>query len=189
MPLPPSLPHLPRRAGALAATAVAVVLSLVLSLALGACQPALTLRNLDARVHGSSLDDFRAWWVAEQAALHGVSRSTVLDWVRAGSSRIDDRASRSGRWDLSTDLCSFAPESGPGFDFRWPCIRHDLAWRNLKRLDRQAGGGIATRARRLRANDRFLTDLEATCRTRSLVERAACFAIAATYAQAVDLAA
>jgi hypothetical protein len=186
------MPHLPLprhgrslRAGAMAATVVAVVLSFVL----GGCQPALTLRNLDARVHASSLDDFRSWWVAEQAALHGVARSTVTTWVRDGSPHLDDRTSRSGRWDLSTDRCSFAPDAGPGFDFRWPCVRHDLAWRNLARLDRQVGGGIDTRARRLRANDRFLTDMEATCRPRSIVERAACFALAAAYAQAVDLAA
>ena len=174
-----------RRARALVATAVALALALVLS----GCQPPLTLATFEQRVHVDSLAELRRWWVGEQAALHRVSRSTVERWVVDGSARLDDAAARSGAWDLSTDGCSFAPDAGPVFDFRWPCIRHDLAWRNLKRLDRQRGGGIDTRLRRLRANDRFLADLGTSCRARPLVQRAACLVVAAAYAEAVDVAA
>lgn len=180
---------LPRRARAIVATALAVVASLLGALVLSSCQPPLTLGTFEQRVHIDPLPDLRRWWVGEQAALHRTSRSTIERWVVEGSARLDDGASRSGAWDLSTDGCSFAPDAGPVFDFRWPCIRHDLAWRNLKRLDRQRGGGIDTRARRLRANDRFFDDLGTSCRDRPIVQRAACLAVAATYARAVDLAA
>ncbi|MEZ5138569.1 MAG: phospholipase A2 [Acidimicrobiales bacterium] len=140
-------------------------------------------------MHQTALADLARWWTTEQAALHHVPPSTIERWVASASARLDDEEARSGSWDLSTDLCSFAPDAGPGFDFRWPCIRHDLAWRNLKRLDRLAGGGIDTRARRLRANERFRADLEASCRARAIVERAACRTLAAAYGRAVDLAA
>ncbi|HRW39507.1 MAG: hypothetical protein KDB04_18630 [Acidimicrobiales bacterium] len=178
-------PRPSRRARAL----IAVALAATIAALLGACQPPLTLASLDRQVHQTSLADLARWWTAEQAALHHVSTSTVDRWVASASARLDDQAARSGAWDLSTDLCSFAPDAGPGFDFRWPCIRHDLAWRNLKRLDRQAGGGVDTRARRLRANERFRADLEDSCRARGTLERPACRAVAAAYGRAVDLAA
>lgn len=180
--MPPTLPS--RRARALLATTIAVALALLL----GACQPPLTLATFEQRIHVDPLADLHRWWVGEQAALHRVPRSTVERWVAEGSRHLDDAASRSGAWDLSTDGCSFAPDAGPVFDFRWPCIRHDLAWRNLKRLDRQRGG-IDTRLRRLRANDRFLADMGVTCRERPVVQRAACLVVAAAYAEAVDVAA
>lgn len=177
-----------RRARAVLATVAAALLALLLAGALAACQPALTPARLDERVHGTSLDAFRSWWTAEQAALHRVPRTTIEAWVRSGDARLDDRASRSGPWDLSTDVCSSGPDAGPGFDFRWPCIRHDLAWRNLRRLDRGTGA-IATRAQRLRANERFRLDLAASCQDRRTVPRAACRLVAAAYGRAVDLAA
>lgn len=173
-----------RRARALLAT----VLVAVLAASLGACQPALTLARLDERVHRTSLAELRSWWTAEQAELHRVPRATIEAWVRRGDRRLDDGAARSGPWDLSTDGCSFAPDAGPSFDFRWPCIRHDLAWRNLRRLDRGTGT-ISTRAQRLRANDRFRADLHDTCRGRPTIQRAACLAVASAYGRAVDLAA
>jgi hypothetical protein len=127
--------------------------------------------------------------VAEQAALQGVPRSTIERWVVTDPGRLDDADARRGTWDLSTDLCSFAPDTGPSFDFRWPCIRHDLAWRNLRRLQAQRAQPIDTRARRVRATDRFLADMVATCEVRTGIARTTCRAVAASYHRAVLLVA
>ncbi len=158
-----------------------------LLLVLSACTPSITLAELDRRVHATALPTFDRWWRGEQAAAHRVSRATVDRWVATSSARLDADAARRRAWDVSTDLCSFAPNAGPAFDFRVPCIRHDFAWRNLRRLDRQAGGGINTRARRQAANRRFLTDLESTCAARPFLQRTACRGIAAAYFRAVSL--
>ena len=154
-----------------------------------ACTPRPTLGELDRLASGTSLTSFDQWWRGEQAAANHVSRTTIDRWVAASSARLDSAAARARRWDVSTDLCSFAPNAGPGFDFRVPCIRHDFAWRNLRRLDRQAGGGIDTRARRQAANRQFQRDLESTCARRPLVQRTACRAVAATYYRAVSVVA
>jgi hypothetical protein len=166
---------------ALAATLLAVAASLT------ACRSPLTLAALDHRVHATSLEAFRSWWVREQAGLQRTTPATIERWVLEAPHRLDDADARRGAWDLSTDLCSFAPDAGPSFDFRWPCIRHDLAWRNLKRLDQQRAAPVDTRARRMRANDRFLADLRATCDLRRGLARTSCRSLALTYHRAVVL--
>jgi hypothetical protein len=167
-----------------------VLVALVALLALGgltSCRAPLTLAALHHRVHATSLSSFRSWWVGEQAALQRVSPATIERWLASAPGRLDDADARRGPWDLSTDRCSFAPDAGPTFDFRWPCIRHDLAWRNLARLQRQRTGPIDTHARRVRATERFLADMRETCAARSGPARTSCRAVAATYHRAVLL--
>ncbi len=166
---------------------VGLATALLAALALGGCQPRLTIAALEQQ-EARPLADFARWWTSEQAELLHVDRPTIARWVRDADARLDGPASRSGRWDLSTDLCSFAPDAGTSFDFRWPCIRHDLAWRNLKRLDRQRGGGVDTPTRRRQANERFLADLRSSCASRAHIELPQCLATAAAYVRAVDLA-
>ena len=178
-----------RRSGAIPATLVALAAVLVAALGLTACQPRLTLPALDRMVYETSLGRFQQWWTGEQAQLRRTSAATIERWLDTSPARFDDARSRSGPWDLSTDRCSASPDRGPGFDFRWPCIRHDLAWRNLKRLQRVQGGSVDTRARRVRATDRFLADLLATCEPKPYLQRTACRTLARAYHQAVLLVA
>ena len=148
--------------------------------------PAPTLRALDQKVHATPLTTFDRWWRGEQAAANHVSRATVDRWLASSPGRLDSAAARARPWDVSTDLCSFAPDTGPVFDFRAPCVRHDFAWRNLRCLDRQAGGGIDTRSRRLAATRQFLVDMQTTCAARPAIQRTACRAVASAYHRAVS---
>ena len=169
-------------------TAIALgSLFLTVALAFGAsaCTPKPTVAGLDHKVFATPLPEFDRWWRGEQAAANHVSRATVDRWWQRDPERLDSAAARRRPYDVSTDFCSFAPESGPGFDFRAPCVRHDFAWRNLKRLQSIIGGHVDTHARRLSATRQFLADMRSTCATRSLPNRAACGAVAAAYYRAV----
>ncbi|HWJ98578.1 MAG TPA: phospholipase A2 [Acidimicrobiales bacterium] len=161
--------------------ALLIVVVSLLTVSAASCTPKPTLSELDHKLYAAPLSSFDRWWRDEQAAANRVSRATIDRWLAASPSRLDSAAARSRPWDVSTDLCSFAPDSGPSFDFRIPCIRHDFAWRNLKRL------GRSTRARRLAASEQFLRDMQSTCAHRSLVSRTACRSMAATYFQAVSV--
>lgn len=163
--------------------ALATVATLVAGVT--ACRPATDLADWNRVVQQWSLGHFEQWWQARQAAAHGVPVATIGWWLGHDLDRFDDGASRAGRWDLSTDGCSFAPDRGPGFDFLVPCLRHDFAWRNLRRLQRRHGGAIDTRARRLTADTRFLADLHTTCDRQPVLVRGWCRALAATYHAAV----
>ena len=169
-------------------TAIAVgSLFLAVALALGAssCTPKPTVAGLDRKVFATPLPEFERWWRGEQAAANHVSRATVDRWWQRDPQRLDSGSARRRPYDVSTDFCSFAPERGPGFDFRAPCVRHDFAWRNLKRLQSIIGGHIAPPARRLSATRQFLADMRSTCAARALPQRAACEAVAAAYYRAV----
>ncbi|MGN6695543.1 MAG: phospholipase A2 [Aquihabitans sp.] len=157
-----------------------LVLVAALALSTTACTPKPTLSGLDQKLYATSLGSFDRWWRDEQAAANHTSRSTIARWLASSPSRLDSAAARRRPWDVSTDLCSFAPDTGPAFDFRIPCIRHDFAWRNLKRL------GASTRARRLRASEQFLRDMVGTCAGRPLVQRTVCRSVASTYFHAVS---
>lgn len=164
----------------------ALLLTLALLVSAAGCTPKPSVAELDRKVFATSLASFDRWWRGEQAAANGVSRSTVDRWLDAAPERLDSVAARRRPWDVSTDLCSSAPDAGPVFDFRVPCIRHDFAWRNLRRLQARLGGQIDTRARRLDASRQFLRDLDGTCAVRPLVQRSACRALARTYFAAVS---
>ena len=164
-----------------------LVLFVPLLLVLSACTPAITLAELDRRVHATSLPSFDRWWRGEQAAAHGVRRAIVDRWVATSSGRLDADVARRRPWDVSTDLCSFAPDAGPAFDFRVPCIRHDFAWRNLRRLQTRLGGHLESRSTRLAASEQFLRDMQATCAWRPAVQRPGCRALAQAYFRAVSV--
>jgi hypothetical protein len=168
------------------ASVVASALALALLLTFTGCTPKPTVADLDRKVFATSLPAFDRWWRGEQAAVNHVPRSTIDRWLRSDPKRLDSAAARRGSWDLSTDLCSFAPDTGPGFDFRVPCIRHDFAWRNLRRLQDRWGGSIDTRARRLEASRQFLRDMQSTCAVRPAVQRVPCAVVARTYFAAVS---
>ncbi|MCU1370859.1 MAG: phospholipase, partial [Ilumatobacteraceae bacterium] len=142
--------------------------------------------ELDRKLYSTSLPAFASWWRGEQAAANKVSRATIDRWLATSPGRLDSAAARGRAWDVSTDLCSFAPNTGPVFDFRVPCIRHDFAWRNLRRLQASRGGSINTQARRLRSSRQFLRDMDTTCAARHPLQRTSCRAVARAYFTAVS---
>ena len=166
--------------------AASLVVAAVLIVSTASCTPRPTLAQLDRTLYATSLPAFRDWWRHEHARVQHVSVATVDRWLAAAPGRLDAPVARTGTWNLSTDLCSFAPDTGPVFDFRYPCIRHDFAWRNLRRLQVRLGGGIDTRARRLAASRQFLRDMQTTCTVRPAVQRQACRVVAQAYFHAVS---
>lgn len=91
-----------------------------------------------------------------------------------------DSAERDGRLDYSTNLCS-APvvgSSGRSFDFRSPCTRHDFGYRNYRRL------GVFHQKKEA-VDNRFLDDMKAHCRTRSVFVQPDCYKWAYVFHEAV----
>lgn len=170
-------------------TALAIV---VLGLAIGplaACDRPPSPAELRRLVHATSLSSFAGWWERGQAQVHRTTVAQVRRWLRDRPAHLDDATARRGPWDLSTDRCSVVPDRGPSFDFRWPCIRHDFAWRNLRRLDPTGRRGLNTRAERRAASLRFLADMRERCRLRPWWRRPGCETVARTYYLGTMLAA
>ena len=137
-----------------------MAVALVALLGATGCTPTVSPDAYRRVVHELSLPAFARWWQAE----HQVAAST---------------------WDLSTDGCSFSPDTGPTFDFRWPCTRHDLAWRNVRRLSSHPSAAVQQRLRR-EANLRFLADMQARCALEPSWARPSCRAIAGLYHRTVE---
>jgi hypothetical protein len=141
-----------------------VLVALVL---LAACQPPFgsQMAALDRLVHHTSYDAWRA--LSGHGAALGRRLYPWLDW--------------------STDGCS-APLVGAGpFDFTVPCTRHDLAWRNLRRIERRFHRGVWTATNKLEADRRFVADLRTRCARVSLAVVTACLAAAQVYGAAVRI--
>ena len=62
-----------------------------------------------------------------------------------------------GCFDWSSDDCSGSPDNPLGFDFNYPCRRHDFGYRNSKKQ------GRCTEAYRKRVDDNFQKDLYDYC--------------------------
>ncbi|MFN8018401.1 MAG: phospholipase A2 [Acidimicrobiales bacterium] len=177
---------LPRRLrGVLVGVALAAVVAAG-GATLTACRPHPSWRAYERLEHGLSLEAFSRWWIDEQADRHHVTAFQVRRWFELDPGRLDDAASRAAGWDVSTDLCSSVPDRGPSFDFRWPCVRHDFAWRNIRRL---AADRAVVRQARHRADARFLADLRGRCAARPAPERVRCRAVALAYFLGVELVA
>lgn len=164
------------------------VASLVAAVLLAGCPAGLARHELHHAVHERSPASFATWWTDAHARAQGTTAAEVRRWLDHDPDRLDAPAARRGRWDLTTDRCSASPDRGPTFDFRWPCIRHDLAWRNVRRLTPTPSAAEATALRRS-ANQRFRSDLAASCTSRPTWQRAACRALAEVYHGAVQLVA
>lgn len=85
-----------------------------------------------------STGDFEYRFVESQSVARDVSIATVQqNWIDGASgSTLDSSAAKYNAWhDWSTDSCSNGPDTGPHFDFKQACARHDWGWRNLKRID------------------------------------------------------
>lgn len=87
----------------------------------------------------------------------------------------------------SDDGCSFAPvRNGGPFGFLGACKRHDFAWRNLRRLDRD-GARVWNAVTKSRADLGFLNDMRITCSQHNVVARPFCEASARSFYLAVHL--
>jgi len=85
--------------------------------------------------------------------------------------------------DWTTDSCS-APivgESGRSFNFRNACIRHDFGYRNYK------ARGLFSADSRIRIDEQFRRDLDASCAPKKRTLKVRCTAWAEIYFTAVRL--
>lgn len=81
--------------------------------------------------------------------------------------------------DWSTDYCSNSPDSGPGFNFKNACTRHDFGYRNYKRY------GVFNSGGKDYSDYIFYNDMKADCAARNWYQRPTCYTAAWTYYQAV----
>lgn len=120
---------------------------------------------------------------------------------------VEDRMGGDDWFDWTTDWCS-APlvgSTGRSFDFRWPCRRHDFAYRNTKLLDvrygcphREPGAVCESRAwrhgrwwnhrSRLEIDRRLRTDMRRSCWQQRPWHWASCLMWAETFYRAVRAA-
>lgn len=102
------------------------------------------------------------------------------------------RTAADNAFDWSTDLCS-APligSRGRSFDFTAACTRHDFAYRNFKRADRDhpRRGSWWNSTIRHRIDLKFLDDMHHHCSTRRTGERTTCRLWAEMYFRMVRIA-
>ncbi len=92
-------------------------------------------------------------------------------------------------WDWRTDNCTGSPDSGPFFNFTWPCRRHDYGWKNLKLGESLFNRDLWTQKNKAVADNQFDEDTHSSCRTRygSGIRRNICYEIADEYENAVHL--
>ena len=154
---------------------VGIVLVLV---ALPGCTERSDLAFFNRWVFAMPISEFVDWWKIGHAGATGLSPAVVeYCWHNRC---LDSAAAKAGAWDLSTDFCSYSPDTGPHFDFKAACARHDFAWRNLVKMD-QRWGGYDTRANRVATSSRFYWDMYDHCQTRAPGLRQACHETAELY--------
>lgn len=124
------------------------------------------IARLDDLVFGSSLTAFLG------SARHRTNRDSVFDWT--------------------TDGCSAPLVGGTGrtFDFTASCRRHDFAYRNYKRADRETrhAGSWWNSTMRHRIDLRFRYDMIDHCSRRSVSERVNCHVWAEVFYRMVRIA-
>jgi hypothetical protein len=153
---------------------------------LSACTPDQDLVAYSQLEYHTPMAAFVRWWKGEQASALHVGRATIDDWWRRGDGLLDQPAAKRRYWDVSTDFCSSSPNTGPYWDFKAPCVRHDFAWRNLKKMDARHGGHrFNTSAQRRGATEQFLEDMRSHCADRGILAKAPCLSTANLYYLAV----
>lgn len=150
------------------------------------CTPDEDLAFYSDRVYHTSMSSFVGWWKAEHAEALGVPTSTISSYWNQGSAQLDSNSAKNRYWDVSTDFCSNSPDTGPYFDFKAPCVRHDFSWRNLKKMDaRHHVHYFNTSAQRKGATEQLLVDMRGHCAGRSIAIRPMCYSTANVYYLAV----
>ncbi|MFC0007246.1 phospholipase [Micromonospora siamensis] len=114
--------------------------------------------------------------------------SVLASWTQTSASsynawnagRLDKAAWSAYAFDWSTDYCSSSPDNPLGFRFSLSCHRHDFGYRNYKAM------GLFS-ANKSRLDSAFYADLKRVCATYSYVVRPACYSLAWTYYEAVNV--
>ena len=129
--------------------ALAVVLTVVASAALGTTKEAsaLTTTQMQGRINHLNDIVFETPYAGSQG------------WLATYETK---KANAGNAWmDWSTDDCS-GPSAGFHDEFRVACWRHDLSWRTLPVID-EASGRVWNERNRYAADQRFLMDARAQC--------------------------
>ncbi|WP_245670148.1 phospholipase [Micromonospora mirobrigensis] len=114
--------------------------------------------------------------------------SVLSSWTQTSASsysawnagRHDKAAWSEYAFDWSTDYCSSSPDNPLGFRFSLSCYRHDFGYRNYKATSLFS-------ANKSRLDSAFYADLKRVCATYSYLVRPACYSLAWTYYEAVNV--
>lgn len=176
---------------------------------LTACSSGEDADLYNQKMFNTSISTFIASWKIKHAEIRSVSVPTIEIWWDLGWGLLDSQPAKSYWFDLSTDFCSNSPDTGPYFDFKAACTRHDFGWRNLKKLDQHWNcpgsqvnmpcgsnglssgqiGGYWNYYNRLIVNDQFSEDMNSHCASRSIFYRPACYMTSDVYYSSVNEAA
>lgn len=127
-------------------------------------------------------NDPDAFAAANEARSWGEQRDTVDQYATGDLDEFldyKDSGEQDGRLDFTDDGCSNVPDSGPYFDFKDACERHDFGYRNYKEL------GLFDEEKDS-VDDQFLQDMKDHCATRGLLAKGPCYAQAEAYHQGVE---
>ncbi|WP_159768542.1 phospholipase A2 [Streptomyces sp. HM190] len=125
------------------------------------------------------------------------SSGSQTKWFTAlGQHRQHKSAITKYKFNWSTNYCNSSPEKIPGgYDFSFPCYRHDFGYRNYKTI---AGQATFKRSHKLRIDQAFLGDMNRACGQKFWADpltpagrkkaKAACLKTAKKYYQAVRAA-
>ncbi|BBC33778.1 hypothetical protein SGFS_050720 [Streptomyces graminofaciens] len=104
----------------------------------------------------------KAQKLAKLKTLTGNSAGSQNNWFTAlGQHRQNKPAIKQYGFNWNTNYCTKAPEKIPGgYDFSFPCHRHDFGYRNYKTI---AGKAVFKRDHKLRIDQAFLGDMNRVC--------------------------
>lgn len=150
----------------------AVVMLAMASFSLTSCSADEDLVFFSERVFHTPMSEFLVWWKAGHGGATGQPQLVDFCWTYAC---LDSAEAKAGYWDFSTDFCSNpAPDTGLYFDFKAPCMRHDVSWRNLKKMQARWGSGFDTHTKRVATSEQFKVDMYDHCATRAGVAGSLC---------------
>jgi hypothetical protein len=120
----------------------------------------------------------RASSMERQALLSSWTQPTAASTAAWNAARLDQARWVEHHFDWSSDLCTRAPDTPIGFDFRDACRHHDFGYRNYR-------ADLARHKDRI--DEVFRADLRRICDARALMAQPFCNSIAFTYYEAVRL--
>ncbi|MCG7527618.1 phospholipase [Streptomyces sp. OfavH-34-F] len=126
------------------------------ALTLGAAVPAL----VTAAPAGAATKPTKSQKLAKMASITGDSAASQNRWFSALGSRKKASIKKYG-FVWKTDGCSWAPDKLPGgYDFGFPCWRHDFGYRNYKKT---VGAAKFRASHKARIDKAFLHDMNRQC--------------------------
>ncbi|MFC4019643.1 phospholipase [Micromonospora sp. GCM10011542] len=114
------------------------------------------------------------------SVLSSWTQTSATSYNSWSSARLNRAAWADYAFNWSTDYCSSSPDNPLGFTFNLSCYRHDFGYRNYKAVGQFP-------ANKSRVDSAFYADLKRVCATYNVVVRPACYSLAWTYYQAVDI--